>query len=232
VLKFVQGNRLVNQQRANRIMEAIKNGAQMPPILVDRETLYIIDGQHRYKAAKQLWDAGVSYTLKVILMDFENPVESAIVYNNTSKAWVLGEYVQARMVQHEEDENNNYIRLWKFIEDHDLYLSNNKPNYNAACALLGASRDSIKRNKLTFKRDMDFAEIVLEELRAMAPAMGVDSLLKEWIVRGWILAREEIRNRMQFSEYLTIVHTATCPIDTKKDAWKNCFLKVLENRRK
>lgn len=49
-LTFVDGNREIHEKHSEELKKAIIEGAQFPPILVDRKTLKIIDGQHRYDA--------------------------------------------------------------------------------------------------------------------------------------------------------------------------------------
>lgn len=51
-LQLINGNRAVNDlKHVARIKEAMKRGETIPPIIIDKSTKLIIDGQHRFMAA-------------------------------------------------------------------------------------------------------------------------------------------------------------------------------------
>ena len=78
-----------------KIKEAMKRGEIVPPIIIDKLTKLIIDGQHRFMAACELWREGNSYILSYLEFEFENPLLSAIRYNSNSKKWSTADYVKA-----------------------------------------------------------------------------------------------------------------------------------------
>lgn len=65
-LQLINGNRAVNDlKHIAKIKEAMKRGEFIPPIIIDKLTKLIIDGQHRFMAACELWREGkasLSYT--------------------------------------------------------------------------------------------------------------------------------------------------------------------------
>lgn len=63
-LQLIHGNRTVTDlKHVAKIKEAMKRGEIVPPIIIDKLTKLIIDGQHRFMAACELWREGNSYTL-------------------------------------------------------------------------------------------------------------------------------------------------------------------------
>ena len=132
-LRYVNGNREVKiASHVNEIEKAMENGGYITPILVDSETLYIIDGQHRFAAASNLWSKGKSYTLQVIFTHFENPLLAAIKYNSKSLRWTIDNYVDAYIA----DGKESYTLLKQFCQSHKLLVVGSRLQYKAAIKLL------------------------------------------------------------------------------------------------
>lgn len=93
--EFLTGNRDVIPSHVEGIKKAILNGAYMPAILVDANTNYIIDGQHRYCAYEKLWEEGHKIKMLVEYYNSTNAFKDAIDFNNTAIPWTLYVYLNA-----------------------------------------------------------------------------------------------------------------------------------------
>ena len=112
---FIEGNREIKDERHVRnIMNAMMNGEFIPPIIVDVRTKLVIDGQHWYTAALNLWKQKIGYQLLVIEAEFDNPLLAAIKYNNRAKNWRTSTFVNAYIT----DGRESYKLLKEFCLNH------------------------------------------------------------------------------------------------------------------
>lgn len=65
----------VDSQHASYIAEAIRAGANVPPIIVDAGSMRIIDGFHRYKAHRSLAEPGEDPMITVELRAYKNEAD-------------------------------------------------------------------------------------------------------------------------------------------------------------
>lgn len=133
--KFSKENREIKPKTVSEIKESMKKFGFMPgrPVLVNKEG-YIIDGQHRFLAAKEI---GIDIEYDVIDGD---SVEKMIVLNSTQSNWKLEDYVACYASQNIDC----YRKLLKFQEKYDLTLS-------SAIAVLfgsGVKPDSIRKGQV------------------------------------------------------------------------------------
>lgn len=117
----------------------MKVGKFVPPIIVDAATDEIVDGQHRYQAACELWNEGLEYTLLAVYHNYGNALEAAITYNNKSKGWKTADYVRAYISQG----NTSYILLKRFCETHDLLMAKTGCQYRAATEIITGSSKTL-----------------------------------------------------------------------------------------
>ena len=55
-IEFIKGNReVVDMEHVSKIKSAMERGEFVPPILIDKATKFVIDGQHRFMAACNIW---------------------------------------------------------------------------------------------------------------------------------------------------------------------------------
>jgi len=103
--KSLLGNRNLNLLHLKRLIESMKNNYLFSPILVN-EKHEIIDGQHRYNAAKKL-NLPVNY---IIVENYGlNEVQ---MLNTNNKNWNKKDYLEAYC----DLGNENYIKLKKFMQ--------------------------------------------------------------------------------------------------------------------
>jgi hypothetical protein len=87
LFKQLKGNRGININNKNRLIESFKNKYLICPIIVN-ENLEIIDGQHRFEAAKHL-----NLPIFYFVVPFYG-VEEVQVLNSNQKNWSTDDYVQ------------------------------------------------------------------------------------------------------------------------------------------
>lgn len=111
---FFYDNRAITTQHVNKLADSFKNFGQLRPIVCSRNKngkLKIVDGQHRYMAAKSLGRA-VKYTIDNTLTS-----ESVTEINTTQKKFTLQDWVSRFATQNIEDYKN---LLYQF----DYYKNN------------------------------------------------------------------------------------------------------------
>lgn len=192
VLRYVNGNRGLHLGQVARIKKAMVAGDYIPPIIVDKKTLKIIDGQHRYAAFLECLKTDIPVTITAILTEFENPLLAAIRYNNSQKKWEVRDYVKAYVSAGNED----YVRFSKFKDAHsDL-------SYSAAAQIItGLDKSRVNCGKLKCtETDVKKAEQVYKELVAMANAVNDSAILSRRVVLAWSKNREHILSKTKTLE--------------------------------
>lgn len=222
---FVEGNREVSDEKHIRsIMNSMTNGSYIPPIIVDSKTRIIIDGQHRYIAATNLWKQEIAYELPVIFAEFENPLLEAIKYNNTSKEWRTVSYVKAYIA----DKRESYILLQRFCETHPLLGVGNKFKYSTALILLTHTHKSevVKNGTLVVTVDQcKNAETIYQEMASLYELIPV--ILQKTILNAWINSRTSILAKMSFQEYLKLLKNKfVAPATFRTSEWECAFIKT------
>lgn len=104
--KLMHGNRRLDQMHIKRLMESFKNKYLFSPILVNQK-MEIVDGQHRFFAAKNL---GLSINY-IIVKGYG--IDEVQVLNTNSSNWTGKEYLQMYVDRGFEP----YLQMKKFMED-------------------------------------------------------------------------------------------------------------------
>lgn len=236
-LQLSHGNRTVTDlKHVAKIKEAMKRGEIVPPIIIDKLTKLIIDGQHRFMAACELWRAGVTYTLSYLEFEFENPLLSAILYNSNSKKWSTADYVKAYIV----DGRESYDILRKFCQNHEHFRGGrNGFQYKAAAQLITgqACGDAIQKGTLQITEEQaKVADIAYNQLAQMAAAIGKErglTLLKRDIVLAWLGVRDLILSNMTIDAFTNLMKKHfVCPVSDKKVLYQSMYLDVYNKSKK
>lgn len=220
LLSFVGGNRPINIQHMREIKEAMRNGAFVPPVMVNTETNEIIDGQHRYRAACELWNEGIGYSLLVVFHDYGNALNSAIVYNNRSRVWKAKDYVRAYITQG----NESYLLLQRFCDTHE-YM---RDRYTAASQIISGNGDHIKDGlfKAT-EASLVKAEQIYSELVQMTEITECPLIIRRNYVLAWMEVRSSILGRMSFWEFIAkLKENFSVPFSDKKVDWENEYMRI------
>lgn len=132
---FLTYNRDIIECRLNGLMESIKEHGFLLPILVDNN-MNIIDGQHRFMAAKKL-----GYAIKYIKFPIPSDKVPFLVssVNRLSKNWSLEDHLNMWKDLNKE----NYVWLYNVLKDYNI-------KYNVICLYLGNGRWSVPFKKGDF----------------------------------------------------------------------------------
>lgn len=71
----VYPRREIDRYHANAILEALKGGAELPPLVICAKTLRIADGFHRHSAYKRFSDDNPEFEVQVVEKDYKNDAE-------------------------------------------------------------------------------------------------------------------------------------------------------------
>lgn len=231
-LQLINGNRAVNDlKHVARIKEAMKRGETIPPIIIDKSTKLIIDGQHRFMAACELWREGKAYTLSYLEFEFKNPLLAAIRYNSNSKKWSTADYVKAYIT----DGRESYDILRKFCQSHELFRGGRSGfQYKAAAQLLTGQSciDAISKGTLQVTEEQAVvADAAYNQLSKMANAIGKErggyTLLKRDVVLAWLEVRDLILSNMTMDAFVnTMKKNFVCPVSDKKVLYQSMYLEI------
>lgn len=232
-IQFINGNRRVEDlKHVFNIKQAMLNGDFIPPIIVDKKTRYIVDGQHRFSAACDLWREGTSYLLPVIEHDFTNPLLAAIQYNSKSKKWKTKNYVDAYIA----DGRQSYKYLQTFCETHKLLKGGNSGyQYKAAAQLItqSATVKSFNSGLLQITEDLMIkAEATYRNLEAIINAVGAErggnQLIKRDMVLAWVNVQELILSKTSIEKFAEKMKKHfICPISESKNLYTAEYIRVL-----
>jgi len=114
MFKFIEGNRNIKKSHLNFLTDSIEknNLLHLRPIIVD-ENMNILDGQHRFLAAKEL-----GKEIHYIQCSTDNYKE-LITLNRNQKNWTLQDFANFYAIQFK---NENYIKLLNICESHQISL--------------------------------------------------------------------------------------------------------------
>lgn len=109
LFKFIESNRETKRAHVDNLKEQIKDGYEMPPIIV-RENGEILDGQHRYLALIEL-EEEVQFIVK-------NDIKKDVLQKSNSNVskWTTKDHINF----FKEEGNTNYKKLEDFINYSEL----------------------------------------------------------------------------------------------------------------
>lgn len=115
--KMMDGNRHINNGRVKKLIKSVKRKnmlAQFPIVCMKNCTgLYVMDGQHRLEAAKEL-------KLPIYYIEAKNlEIADVAVTNSAQKGWSSTDFVNSFADQG----NADYIKLRNFHEEHGLPIT-------------------------------------------------------------------------------------------------------------
>ncbi|MCW3120903.1 MAG: hypothetical protein JWQ38_395 [Flavipsychrobacter sp.] len=106
-------NRLVNEAHVQALMESFVNDGYLFTILYVNEKLEIIDGQHRFEAAKRS-------SLPVYFMVMPGwGIREVTILNVNSRNWTIEDFMET----HAKAGNPNYVRFKEFFDANEFDVS-------------------------------------------------------------------------------------------------------------
>ena len=110
IFKIMEGNRPLNEGHILRLMASFQRKYLISPILVNND-MFIIDGQHRYEAAKRL-ELPVYYR-----NDNAYTLEDAQILNSNNKVWNKKDYLESYCLLGIKP----YVKLKEFMQNYPMF---------------------------------------------------------------------------------------------------------------
>ena len=211
-----------------------------PPIVVDINTLVIVDGNCRYTAVMKSLENNVVDNLVLRVEYIDVPKDEldklVIAYNTTSKSWTTANFIynfSKRGIQ-------SFTKLIDFCNESEYLHDKNgkiKPRY--AAAILGKPDDSLKDTQMTLTD-----EEVVAGKEALKEAISIKKLIDKknhdsigcWMepfFRTWIEFKNDYlqEKNVSFETYIETMKTKLKQTEIpyrscKKTSWKTWFLAV------
>lgn len=181
--KFLMGNRRLDKNHVQRLGESMAKHPdlfQYRPVLVNKN-FELIDGQHRYQAAKQL-KIPVWYEIAPDLS-----TDEAQIINQNQNNWKLIDYARSHAAQG----NEHYKKFLKGVEEHPMVPLYTIIRYLAGNALGGKKSPEFKAGKFearTYDVGMVYLEM-LEELIEINRRFGLstpsEAMFKVFQIEGY-----------------------------------------------
>lgn len=222
-------NRLINHAHVSKIKEQmLEYFNNFPPININKQTMHVIDGQHRLKAFQKLIDDGLlpaETKIPVMYSSMPEDIErEAIINANTnSKNWSIDDY----MVSYAYD-NIEYRRLDEWAKAHTLTFDGKKSKFRYAAAMLKRkSCLSILKNgefKIT-DDDLRMGELIHSELLEILNVLNKP--LNGNYIEAITIAWASVRHLHSFKDWMRELKLKKLiigkkPYQNKKD-WDNIF---------
>lgn len=211
-----------------------------PPIVVDINTLVIVDGNCRYSAVRKSLESGVvdKIVLRVVFINVsQEDIDKVVIdYNTTSKSWTTANFIY----NFSKRGLKSFTKLIYFCDESEYLHDKNgkiKPRY--AVAILGKPSDSLKDTQMT---------LTDEELntgkKALSEAIFIKNLIEKknhdangcWMesfFRAWVEFRNDylLAKSVSFDTYFQTMkarlkQTEIPYASSKKTSWKTWFLAV------
>ena len=139
-LKYHPANREIKKNKVNSFFNKLVKGQSdsFPPILVETNTRYVIDGQHRLEAYKKWWESGATEPIWVQYIDRqeEEIYPKIIDMNSSSSAWNSNDYYHGLM----RNGNDGAKLLTDFCNGKEMLTrqirKENRPNIRFASSML------------------------------------------------------------------------------------------------
>lgn len=207
------------------------------PIIVNKVTNHILDGQNRLAAFVKSVERGIIPNDTKIMVSFEeihgeeNENSLIVSMNTKSKNWTLDDFIESY-----SKDNLNYWKLKRFCQEHDLCFTVKKngsihPHYRYGAAMIKGTTcgSSLKNGSFTVSDDeLAIAHNIHEEISqirnkfGISPDTGIESMVTTW---------GKFRNRIPLSCILKdkIPQTILQAEKKNSDNWNYIFL-MLKDR--
>lgn len=194
--KFSKTNRDTYEKNVSKILRQIKDktygAAFIPAIIIDINTMYIIDGQNREVAFEKAFKDGVETDMKVIYVDVPSDyIDDLVRVLQEGKKWNNIDYFHRAMA------NGNVAcrRIEEFCESHSLCTDPKGINRSYGMAFIYGRRVDKEVKDLTLtisQKQLDFAEKVYEEVNGMFKSMKYKrAAFLEGMTQSWYNLRKD-----------------------------------------
>lgn len=155
--RLFKGNRPIDKYNLNRIKASIEmnNMLKECPILIN-EKFEILDGQHRFQAAK---DLGIE--IYYIMKEGGNH-QDVILMNENKRNWKPEDYLR---LYSEGLQNINYQKLSNLMYDHNLDLKQALIIVNGPVKQMKEHSD-FKSGQFNFPEDLEYIESLIDKVKS------------------------------------------------------------------
>lgn len=234
--KFLLTNRDINNTNVARILKQILGGKYgsrfIPCIIVDINTLAVVDGQNRYIAALRAYSEGSEEFIRVIFIDVPPEyMDELIRVLQDGKKWDNRDYFKRAIEK--GNKACKTIREWCY-QHSELCMTgkdNPKPNYSYAMSFIYGKRMDKEVKELTLtitKKQLEFAEQIYKEVLLIMKSMKYRrSAFLEGLTQAWYAIRSSKDNKNFFLEDMGLDYFTKHLYDvmgnyqttTKKEEW-------------
>jgi len=194
---YHNGIRTLYEPHIKEIESDIMNGKAkfMAPIEINVNTGGVIDGNHRFKAAKNAWEKGSNFVIEAIFRDISAEEENDIIVkkNTSQKSWTQKDFKHKLLLEG----NKSAKRLNDFCLSHDILHGKQKKDGTIptkdryAMALLrgqNITKDIINGSVIISDEDVEFGEQLYKEVIKLYEILGYQSMGGGWFeyfLQGW-----------------------------------------------
>ncbi|MEE3415757.1 MAG: hypothetical protein VZR53_10365 [Prevotella sp.] len=211
-------NRNINPNQVNRITCSLRemygeegNFNLLSPIILNKATGHLIDGQHRWESLKNLTEViPVDIPINVLVVNVhpDEELQKIIDANTNSKNWSMNDFLKA----YKEEGNNqaSYKRLEDFCSMSKLLHNEKKGTYNyryGACCLKAKPQQKELKDGLFTVTDEEVVKglSTIKEVEAICNALNLSSgHWMEYIITQWVNdIREPNKDKKGFVKMFT-----------------------------
>lgn len=201
---FVNFNRDTYDKNVAKILRQIKDETHgstfIPAIVVDINTMIVVDGQNRYEAFKKALSEGREVDVRVIYVNVpEDYLDTLIKVLQEGKKWDNRDYF------HRAIANNNVAckKIEEWCEKHrELCMDKSGPNRSYAMSFIYGRRVDKEVKDLTLtinKTQLDFSEQIYKEVLGMFKAMRYKRQnFLEGMTQAWYALRKDKNSTANF----------------------------------
>lgn len=244
--KFLMTNRDVNNANVAKILKQIIDGQYgsqfIPAIIVDINTMSVIDGQNRVVAFQRAYADGNDEIVRVIFINVPSEyMDELIRVLQEGRKWNNRDYFK-RAIEY-GNKACETIRDWCYKHS-DLCITgkdNPKPNYSYAMSFIYGRRMDKEVKDLSIKvskKQLEFSEQMYSEVMQIMDAMKYRrSAFLEGLTQAWYAIRSSKDNKNFFLEDMGLDFftkhlygaMGNYQTTTKKEEWLSRLGSMIEN---
>jgi hypothetical protein len=197
---------------ANKIYKDLIGGKakHMAPIIINAETMSVIDGGNRVTAYKRAWDEGYDFKIRAIFEDIpkEEEGDEVVTINTTQNSWGIRDFKKKL----DDECNESIMRYNEFALSHDFCHGKFKKDgtapinmrYTMAFLLGRNDSNNIKDGSICItQEDVDFANEIYPEVAAIYNTLGYTSSggWFETMIHAWYHFRDSKQYSKRFERF-------------------------------
>lgn len=228
---LLNGNRKINHKKIEKLVKAFESGEFIPNIIVSSTTREIIEGNHRYLAARECINRGIPFRLLAYVYEDPKALATARQINNTQTKWNDFDKLHSFCVEGKED----YIRLRNFIDAYGGKLKICQAlNVLVGNRKLGSLRSTFSKGTLVVSDEhVEFGQRVMSKLIIISKYIGDDAFnancIAVFVSRYFSFFEQDSARFVKFLKKLKshVKKGWVCP--DKRGGWQNIFMELTNN---